>query len=182
MKRAALSLIAVMFAASPAATDSVTSANKADLGLITGSLNAPPDVKTESEQYCVNITDKAADARFAWQAKTIADLEKEIDKRIAELDAKRAEYQQWLAQRDEMLAKAEGHVVEIYAKLRPDAAALQLSALDDEIAAALLSKLSARNASAILAEMEPGRAAQLTKAIVRATKLPNNGKGDGKKS
>jgi flagellar motility protein MotE (MotC chaperone) len=181
MKLLASALIALLLATTPALADSVTAGNKADLGLITGSLNAP-EPKTESEQYCVNISDKAADARFAWQAKTIGDLEKEIDKRIAELDAKRAEYQQWLAQRDEMLAKAEGHVVQIYAKLRPDAAALQLSALDDEIAAALLSKLSARNASAILAEMEPGRAAQLTKAIVRATKVPADKKDGGKKS
>ncbi len=181
MKRLALSVFLFALAAPPATADSTASGNKADLGLITGSLN-PPEAKTESEQYCVNISNKVADARFAWQAKTIGDLEKEIDRRIEELDAKRAEYQQWLAQRDEMLAKAEGHVVQIYAKLRPDAAALQLSALDDDIAAALLSKLSARNASAILAEMEPGRAAQLTKAIVRATKVPAVKKGDERKS
>lgn len=180
MKRIVLSLLLLALAGSPAAADSTIAGNKADLGLITGSLNVP-EAKTESEQYCVNISDKAQDARFAWQAKTINDLEKEVDKRIAELDAKRAEYQQWLAQRDEMLAKAEGHVVEIYAKLRPDAAALQLSALDDDIAAALISKLTASKASAILAEMEPGRAAQLTKAIVRATKVPNS-KDDGKRS
>lgn len=180
MKRFALSVLLLALAGSPAAADSVPAGNKADLGLITGSTTMP-EAKTESEQYCVNISNKAQDARFAWQAKTINDLEKEVDKRIAELDAKRAEYQQWLAQRDEMLAKAEGHVVEIYAKLRPDAAALQLSALDDDIAAALISKLTASKASAILAEMEPGRAAQLTKAIVRATKVPKS-KDDGKKS
>lgn len=179
MKPLILSALVLALAA-PAAADPVSIGNKADLGLITGSINMP-EPKTESEQYCVNISDKAQDARFAWQAKTISDLEKEIDKRIAELDAKRAEYQQWLAQRDEMLAKAEGHVVQIYAKLRPDAAALQLSALDDDIAAALLSKLNARTASAILAEMEPGRAAQLTRAIVRATKIPDS-KDGGKKS
>jgi flagellar motility protein MotE (MotC chaperone) len=180
MKLAA-SLLILALTVAPVLAGSVPAANKADLGLITGSTN-PPDAKTQSDQYCVNIADKAADARLAWQAKTISDLEQEIDKRIAELDAKRAEYQEWLAQRDEMLAKAEGHVVQIYAKLRPDAAALQLSALDDDIAAALLSKLSARNASAILAEMEPGRAAQLTKTIVKATKVPNDKKNDGNKS
>lgn len=179
MKPVTFCALALLLAA-PAAAESIPAGNKADLGLITGSVSAP-EPKTESEQYCVNISDKAQDARFAWQAQTIGDLEKEIDKRIAELDAKRAEYQQWLAQRDEMLAKAEGHVVQIYAKLRPDAAALQLSALDDDIAAALLSKLSARTASAIMAEMEPGRAAQLTRAIVRATKVPNS-KDDGKRS
>ena len=146
--------------------------NKADLGLITGSITATASRdRSESQQFCINIADKAADARFAWQTKTIAELEKEIDKRISELDSKRAEYQEWLKNRDELLAKAEGHVVEIYAKMQTEAAAQQLAALDDDVAAALLAKLNARKASAILNEMEPGRAAQLTKAMVNSTKV-----------
>lgn len=150
---------------------------KADLGLITGS-TTPAEPGTSSQQYCVNIADQAADARFAWQAKTINELEKEIDKRLAELEAKRAEYQEWSKQRDEVLAKASEHVVSIYAKMRADAAALQLAVLDDKIASAVLVKLNARTASAILNEMEPGRAAQLTKAMVDAAR----GVAAGKKS
>lgn len=150
---------------------------KADLGLITGS-TTPPQPPTSSQQYCVNIADQAADARFAWQAKTINELEKEIDKRLAELEAKRAEYQEWSKQREEVLAKASEQVVSIYAKMRADAAALQLAVLDDEIASAVLVKLNARTASAILNEMEPGRAAQLTRAMVDAAR----GTAAGKKS
>lgn len=150
---------------------------KADLGLITGS-TTPIEPQTASQQYCVNIADQAADARFAWQAKTINELEKEIDKRLAELEAKRAEYQEWSKQRDEVLAKASEQVVAIYAKMRADAAALQLAVLDDDIASAVLAKLNARAASAILNEMEPGRAAQLAKAMVDAAR----GTPAGKKS
>lgn len=150
---------------------------KADLGLITGS-TTPAEPQTGSQQYCVNIADQAADARFAWQAKTINELEKEIDKRLAELEAKRAEYQEWAKKRDEILAEASEHVVSIYAKMRADAAALQLAVLDDEIASAVLVKLNARTASAILNEMEPGRAARLTKAMVDAAR----GAPAGKKS
>ena len=150
---------------------------KADLGLITGS-TTPIEPQSASQQYCVNIADQAADARFAWQAKTINELEKEIDKRLAELETKRAEYQEWTKKREEILAKASEHVVSIYAKMRADAVALQLAVLDDEIASAVLVKLNARTASAILNEMEPGRAAQLTKAMVDAAR----GAPAGKKS
>lgn len=148
---------------------------KADYGLITGS-TMPTAPQTSSQQYCVNIADQAADARFAWQAKTINELEKEIDKRLAELEAKRAEYQEWAKQREEILAKASDQVVSIYAKMRADAAALQLAVLDDQIASAVLIKLNARTASAILNEMEPGRAAQLARAMVDAARGTAAGK------
>lgn len=155
-----------------------SAAQKADLGLITGS-TGKPDASGDPQQYCINIADQAAEARFAWQAKTIGELEKEIDKRIADLEVKRAEYQEWMRRREEMQAKASDHVVSIYAKMRPESAALQLAALEEGMAAALLSKLNARTASAILNEMEPGRAAQLAKAMVEAVR---DGEKDGKKS
>jgi flagellar motility protein MotE (MotC chaperone) len=82
------------------------------------------------------------------------------------LDAKRAEYLEWLRKRDEAMKLAEDNVVAIYAKMRPEAAASQLSAMDDAMAAAVLTKLTSRNAGAILNEMEPGRAARLTNAMV----------------
>jgi flagellar motility protein MotE (MotC chaperone) len=143
----------------------VPSVQKGDLGLITGSLGTS-DARSDSEKYCVHIADQAADARFAWQAKTIADLESEINKRIEELDAKRAEYQEWLKRREEILAEAQDHLVDVFARMRPESASVQIAALDDAMAAAVLQKLKARTASSILNEMEPTRAAQLTKAMV----------------
>jgi flagellar motility protein MotE (MotC chaperone) len=116
-------------------------------------------------QFCANIADPAADARFAWQAKMLADLEQQLAERIAELDRRQAEFEGWMQRRDAFLKKAEDGVVAIYAKMRPDAAAQQLSTIDDETAAAVLAKLVPRNASAILNEMDPQRAAQLTMAI-----------------
>lgn len=162
---AVLGLGLVLQASTALAEEPAPAIFKSDLGLITGSVT-PPEPQNPSQQYCVNIADQAADARFAWQAKTINELEKEIDKRLAELEAKRAEYQEWSKQRADVLAKASEHVVAIYAKMRAEAAALQLAVLDDQIASAVLVKLSASKASAILNEMEPGRAAQLAKAMV----------------
>ena len=59
----------------------------------------------------------------------------------------------------------------IYARMRPDAAAVQLAAMDEETASAVLTKLEPRTASLILNEMEPTQAARLTATISGAGKV-----------
>ena len=123
------------------------------------------------DQYCMNVADLAADARFAWQKKTLGEIETELDRRIAILEQRAQEYKEWLARRDEFARKAQAALVDIYAKMKPDAAALQLAAMDEETAAAVLTKLTPRNASAILSEMPAGSAAKLTTTIAGAAKV-----------
>lgn len=130
------------------------------------------DVK--SNQYCTNIADAASDARFALQKQALADMEKEIEGRLRVLEAKRAEYEEWLRRRNEVLEKADETIVMIYSRMRPDAAALQLTNMDEEIAAAVIAKLNPRAASAVLNEMDPGRAAQLANVITDAPKRDKN--------
>lgn len=134
--------------------------------LETGSIKGP-----RADDYCANIANPAADARFAWQKKTLADMETEISRRIALLEEKTAEYQKWLARRDEFSRKANETVLRIYARMRPDAAAEQLAALDEETAAAVLTKLEPRNASLILNEMESTQAVRLTAIISGSGKV-----------
>jgi flagellar motility protein MotE (MotC chaperone) len=129
-----------------------------------------------AREYCLNIADAAVDARFAWQKKTLADLEQEIAKRVELLEAKTAEYQRWLARRDEFSKKAQDSVVTIYARMKPDAAAAQLVAMDEETAAAILAKLDPRNASAILNDMDATQAARLTATISSAANVNLPGK------
>lgn len=131
--------------------------------------------------YCASIADAAADARFAWQKEQLASLEKQVEERIAALEAKRAEYETWLARRDAFLAKADEGVVAIYTKMRADAAALQLANMPDEGAAAILTKLNARTASAILSEMEAARAAQLARMMTEMGKTGAGKTESGKK-
>jgi flagellar motility protein MotE (MotC chaperone) len=130
------------------------------------------DAKTN--QFCANIADAASDARFALQKQALADMEKEIEGRLKVLEAKRAEYEEWLRRRTEVLEKADETIVLIYSRMRPDAAALQLTNMDEEIAAAVIAKLNPRVASAVLNEMEPGRAAQLANVITDAPKRDKN--------
>jgi flagellar motility protein MotE (MotC chaperone) len=142
---------------------------------------APP-----AQQYCLNIADAAADARFASQAKALKEMEQEIDKRIVRLEEKTAEYRKWLARRDEFSQKAQENLVGIFARMRADAAAAQFAAMDEETAAALLNKLDARISSGILAEMEPTQAARLAATIAGAAKVTPDRSAkadpDGKKS
>lgn len=133
-------------------------------------LRLPPDANV-AEQYCFNIADAAKDARYAWQKKTLADIEEELKKRIAKLEERTAEYKKWLARRDDFIKTAKEQVVAIYAGMKPGIAATQLALMHEESAAAVLTKLKTRNASAILNEMEPQKAARLTMIITGAAKL-----------
>ncbi len=135
-----------------------------------GSVSAPPKpappqaaapADNEVALFCSNVADPAVDARLAWQIKELEKAENQLRERIAEVEAKRAEYEKWMALRDDFLKKAEASVVEIYSRMKPDAAATQIAGMTDETAAAVLAKLSPRSSSAIFNEMETGRAAHL---------------------
>jgi flagellar motility protein MotE (MotC chaperone) len=144
--------------------------------------NTPPETtgqttpvdRSPAAQYCSNIADAAIDARIAWQRQNLAEAEKQIAARTEELEAKTAEYQRWLARRDEFSEKAKKVVVDIYTKMKPDAAAQQLQVLEEETAAAVLVKLDARSASAVMNEMEPVKAARLTAIISGSARGPQS--------
>ena len=128
---------------------------------------APKAIKPD---YCANFADEARDLRFALQQKKLKEMEAALDKKIGELEDKRLEYLSWLAARDAELKKAEAGLVAIYAKMRPDAAAQQLTLLDRETAASILRQLKARNSSAILNEMAETPAAQLSALLAQPDK------------
>lgn len=119
----------------------------------------------DSEAFCTSIRDQAAEARFAWQAKTLKSLEGKLSDTLAKLEEKKAELKRLMDQRDAETKQADMRMVEIFSRMRPDAAALQLAAMDQGVAASLLGKLAPRSASAVLNEMEAARAAQLAVAM-----------------
>ncbi|MBL8847767.1 MAG: MotE family protein [Hyphomicrobium zavarzinii] len=137
-----------------------------------GPLDALPPNATAAQQYCFNTADTAADARFAWQAKKIKEMEAELDKRAQLLESKTLEYKRWLERRDEFSRKAHEKLVGFYSRMRPDAAAVQLATLDEEMAAAVVTKLETKVASQIMGEMDPERAAKIATIISGAAKVP----------
>jgi flagellar motility protein MotE (MotC chaperone) len=157
-------------AAAPAATGDAVDVT----GAVSGKSTQPPGrtgaakpvpPETDPALFCTNIADAATDARLAWQMNELQKAETRLRERIAELEAKRAEYEKWLKLRDDFLRKAEDNVITIYSRMRPEAAALQIASMNDDTAAAVLAKLNPRNSSAILNEMEPARAAHLANTL-----------------
>ena len=123
----------------------------------------------EVREFCTNIADAARDQRYLLQKQELETLQKDVDERIKVLEARRAEYEDWLKRRNDFLKSAEAGLVEIYRKMKPDAAASQLAALDPEIASAIVMKLPPRQSSTILGEMPADKAAALTRIIASAT-------------
>ena len=132
-----------------------------------------PDI--EASRFCANVAPSIAEARIAWETKRLSELDAQVKQRLADLEKAEASVQEWVAKRDAALKSASDNLVAIYAKMQPETAATQIAAMDDQMAAAILGKLKAGAAGAILNEMEAERASKLAAVLSGAT-------GAGKKS
>ncbi len=130
-----------------------------------------------AENFCAAVAASAASTRLAWQEARVKALQAAMVVKTAELEAKEAEVRNWVEKREQLLANAAQNLTAIYAKMKPDAAAAQLQAMDDDTAAALLLKLKPSIASAVMGEMDPARAARLSDLLTGAAP-----KSDGNKS
>ena len=122
----------------------------------------------EIERYCGALAPGASEARAAYQLRRLADLEQQVREEAEKLEAKEMSAREWVTKRDQMMKAATDDVVAIYGKMTPDAAATQLAAMDEGMAAAVLAKLKPQTASAILAEMEADKAAKLSTLMAGA--------------
>jgi flagellar motility protein MotE (MotC chaperone) len=135
----------------------------------------PATTQDEIRQFCTNIADPARDQRYLLQKQELEKLQADIDARIAIMEKRKAEYTDWLKRRDDFLKSADTGLVEIYKNMKPDAAAASLDAVRITIAAAIIMKLSPRQSSLILSEMDPQKAAVVTNIISSASD-PNTSK------
>lgn len=123
------------------------------------------NVNEDIRNFCDNIADAAKDRRYLLQREELHKLQTQVDERIDALKIQRDDYKQWLEKRNDFLEKAEVGLVEIFKKMKPDAAAKQLEIIDQNIAAALIMKLSPRLSSQIFNEMKAEVAATLATII-----------------
>lgn len=137
----------------------------------TGNLTSEEEIK----QFCTNIADPARDQRYLLQKQELEKLQADIDSRMAEMGKRTAEYQDWLKRRNDFLKQAQAGLTDIYKNMKPDAAALQLQEVKTEVAAAVIMRLSSRQSSLILNEMDPQKAAVLANIIASASD-PNTSK------
>ncbi len=121
-----------------------------------------------AEQYCSNVLDTAAAAQIARQTTALEKTRTEIAGRIALLAAKTEELKDWIKKREDFTAHATDSLVQIYSKMKPDAAAGQLMAMDELVAAAIMSRLTPKTSSLIMAEMSAGKGARLSAVIAGA--------------
>ncbi|KAA1185913.1 flagellar protein [Rhizobium tropici] len=135
----------------------------------------PASSQDEIRQFCTNIADPARDQRYLLQKQELEQLRTDIDQRIATMDKRKAEYEDWLKRRDDFLKTADLGLVDIYKNMKPDAAAASLNDVKTTIAAAIIMKLSSRQSSLILAEMDAKKAAVITNIIASASD-PNTSK------
>ncbi len=129
-----------------------------------------PDGET-ARQYCRVVLDRATRERLTSESEATEALKKEIDDRLAKLKAAITEHEQWLKRRQDFQKKAQDGLVKVYASMAAEAAALRLGATDETIAAAILSMLAPKAASAVLSEMPPDKAARLTANLAGAAAI-----------
>ncbi len=123
----------------------------------------------EIKQFCTNIADPARDQRYLLQKQELEKLRADVDTRINEMQKRKSEYQDWLQRRDVFLKQAEAGLTDIYKKMKPDAAALQLQEVKIEVAAAVIMRLGPSQSSLILNEMDPKKAAVIANIIASAS-------------
>ncbi|HZG29661.1 MAG TPA: MotE family protein [Ensifer sp.] len=128
----------------------------------------------EIQQYCSNVVDPARDRRYLMQKQDLEKLKSDVDVRLKALEERRNEYQDWLKKRNDFMDMARQDLVDIYKNMKPDAAAPRLAEVDVYVAAAILMKLTPRQAGLIMSEMDPAKAAKLTGLISSAAAAPAN--------
>ncbi len=92
-------------------------------------------------------------------------MEAQLRGKLEALEAKEAELRSLLGRIEGFDGKVNEMLVGFYAKMRPEAAAAQLSELDIETAAALLARLKPKVSSAILNEIDAAHGAALVKRL-----------------
>ncbi|MFH1091484.1 MAG: hypothetical protein V1742_07930 [Pseudomonadota bacterium] len=117
------------------------------------------------------------ETRLNQREKALEELEKKLNERMVEIEAQRkklaelVERQQQLVEQQKILRDERiEHLVNAYKAMRPEQAGVLVNNLDDAVAVAILSAMPGRSAGQILANVEPAKAARLTKAISEARK------------
>jgi len=118
--------------------------------------------------YCMNISSSAVELRGLLVKESLSKIGEEVDGKLTELESRIGELKGWLERREAFLASANETMVEVYQKMRPDAAASQMMELNPMLSAAIVAKLDSRAASAIMMEMKPEAAARITELLASA--------------
>lgn len=127
-----------------------------------------PSVEKVIEEYCVAVSDAAAERRAARQALALKELRARVEERIAKLEQAKSELEAVIMRQESLRNLADQELVGLYSGMDPETAASQMDKLDAALASSVLRQLKPQRASAILNEMKPELAAKLVKIIASA--------------
>lgn len=135
---------------------------------------APPSAETREASMPVQ-TKKAPD--LAERERALKTEEERLLVLRKEVDMKIAKYEKLLGQAEEKQKRSQeekdarvDQLVKLFEGMSPEGAAARLAALDDGMAATILSRMKSRKASAVLAVTDPKRVADIALKIVGRVK------------
>lgn len=139
----------------------------------------PPDDELNDSE--IDVLRQLADRRRALDAReksldqreaVLKAAQSELSKKYGELDKVRAEIKHLLDIQSEAEEKSLASVVKAYENMKPQAAAAILNKLDLSVLLQVMSRMSDRKMSPILAAMDPNRAREVTINLTMQKKLP----------
>lgn len=98
-------------------------------------------------------------------------VSQEIEAKIARLGKLREESEGYFKKIDAVEAEKIAHLVKIYESMPPKDAAARMEQLDEDTAILVLSKMKQRAAAKVLALIEPGLAAGLSRGVIKPFNL-----------
>lgn len=119
--------------------------------------------REELDQRERNLNESAAMLKAA---------EKEVDRKLAELNALKAEIEKLLGQQGDMEEARITSLVKIYEAMKPKEAATIFNTLDPDVLLAVVSRMNERRLSPILASMDPEKARMVTIRLAEQRQLP----------
>ena len=99
--------------------------------------------------------------------------EGEVDRKVAELNKIRSELEDLLNRQKTIQDERIDSLVKIYGNMKPKLAARIFDTLEMEVMLSVISKMSERKSSPILANMDPEKARQVTIQLAEQRKLPS---------
>lgn len=170
----------------PAPAPAAPPLTQADINLPSINNDIPPDTSSTAGQRAFTAPeievlqslarrreelDKREQALTAREALLTA-AEQEVDRKIAELNKLRGELEALLGKQEKMEEERITSLVKIYENMKPKEAAAIFNTLDMDILLAVVSRMSERKTSPILASMNTERARLLTIKLAEMRKLP----------
>lgn len=109
----------------------------------------------------------ARDADFATMLPLMAAAEQKLDGKVQQLNALKTELQGLLGQVDEREKAEIDRLVAVYSAMRPKEAAAVFNTLDDSVRLPVADAMRPRSLAAIMAQMPPAAARELTEKLAR---------------